>query len=228
MHFSAQMLLSTVNATRIRYYRISWYTRIRLNHTVNATQSIPFLIGSQESLSCREPQDVSKCDSKPCGLYATCTDTPGSYNCTCFDGFQGNGTDNCTAQMLLSTVNATRIRYTRMSSYTRIWYRRTVDAPHGIPFLIGSQESLSCRVSQYGAISFSGYRLRHLPYNSTSAKINFTGAVVAPYWFVKPATNYYRRYWTPKVSFELLNSRNHSSSSNWRAVKQIIEQEIRS
>uniref|UniRef100_A0A1I8F4L1 Uncharacterized protein n=1 Tax=Macrostomum lignano TaxID=282301 RepID=A0A1I8F4L1_9PLAT len=28
--------------------------------------------------------------------------------------------------------------------------------------------------------------------------------------------------------FELLNSRNHSSSSNWRAVKQIIEQEIRS
>uniref|UniRef100_A0A1I8J597 EGF-like domain-containing protein n=1 Tax=Macrostomum lignano TaxID=282301 RepID=A0A1I8J597_9PLAT len=46
--------------------------------------------------ACQEPQDVSKCDSKPCGLYATCTDTPGSYNCTCFDGFQGNGTDNCT------------------------------------------------------------------------------------------------------------------------------------
>uniref|UniRef100_A0A1I8J4A5 VWFD domain-containing protein n=1 Tax=Macrostomum lignano TaxID=282301 RepID=A0A1I8J4A5_9PLAT len=87
-----------------------------------------------------------------------------------------------------------------------------------------SQESLSFRVSHYGAISFSGYRLGYLPYNSTSAKINFTGAVVAPYWFVKPATN----YWTPKVSYELLNSRKHSTRSNWRAVKQIIEQEIRS
>uniref|UniRef100_A0A1I8J495 VWFD domain-containing protein n=1 Tax=Macrostomum lignano TaxID=282301 RepID=A0A1I8J495_9PLAT len=116
--------------------------------------------------------------------------------------------------MLLSTVNATST-----SDYD------IIHAPLGVPFLIGSQKSLTFQISNYGAISFSGY-LRYLPYNSITANVTFPGAVVAPYWFVKPAT--YGSDWIPKVSFELLNSRNHSSSSNWRAVKQIIEQEIRS
>ncbi|PAA75777.1 hypothetical protein BOX15_Mlig030817g1 [Macrostomum lignano] len=196
------------------------------------------------------------CSSMLCGQYAACTVAPGSYNCTCIDGFQGNGTDNCTdvneclnsskcdanadcinligsfdcickpgyygngtvcyPQMLLSTVNATNI-----SDYD------IVHAPGGVPFLIGSQEISSFQVSNFGAISFSVY-LRYLPYNSITAKINFPGAVVAPYWFVKPTPLYYRSDWTPKVCYELLNSSNHSSSSNWRAVKQIIEQKIRS
>uniref|UniRef100_A0A1I8J041 VWFD domain-containing protein n=1 Tax=Macrostomum lignano TaxID=282301 RepID=A0A1I8J041_9PLAT len=118
--------------------------------------------------------------------------------------------------MLLPTVNATNITD-----------HDIVHAPRGVPFLIGSHESSSFQVSNYGAISFSGY-LRYLPYNSITAKVNFPGVVVAPYWFVKPTPHYYRSDWTPNVSYELLNSRNHSSSSNWRAVKQIIEQEIRS
>uniref|UniRef100_A0A1I8GB96 EGF-like domain-containing protein n=1 Tax=Macrostomum lignano TaxID=282301 RepID=A0A1I8GB96_9PLAT len=199
---------------------------------------------------------AGNCSSMLCGQYAFCTVAPGSYNCTCIDGFQGNGTDNCTdvneclssskcdanadcinligsfdcickpgyygngtvcyPQMLLPTVNATNI-----SDYD------IVHASDGVPFLIGSHESSSFQVSNFGAISFSVY-LRYLPYNSITAKINFPGAVVAPYLFVKPTPHYYRSDWTPKVCYELLNSSNHSSSSNWRAVKQIIEQEIRS
>uniref|UniRef100_A0A1I8G9I7 EGF-like domain-containing protein n=1 Tax=Macrostomum lignano TaxID=282301 RepID=A0A1I8G9I7_9PLAT len=191
------------------------------------------LVGAGSCSLCRDSK------TSLCGLYATCTDTPGSYNCTCFDGFQGNGTDNCTdvneclsssicvanadcinligsfdcickpgfygngtvcyPQMLLSTVNATNI-----SDYD------IVHAPGGVPFLIGSHES-----------SF----FRYLPDSDIVVRANCTGAVVAPYWFDNSRTY---GSWTPKVYYELLNSRNHSSWSNWRAVKQIIEQEIRS
>ena len=35
---------------------------------------------------------ANKCDSK-----ANCTNTEGSYNCTCFKGYSGNGT-NCTGK----------------------------------------------------------------------------------------------------------------------------------
>ena len=37
--------------------------------------------------------DIDECSSKTddCSQFATCTNTDGSYECTCLDGYQGNG-----------------------------------------------------------------------------------------------------------------------------------------
>ncbi len=37
--------------------------------------------------------DIDECSEGPdaCHIYANCTDTPGSYSCTCNPGYQGNG-----------------------------------------------------------------------------------------------------------------------------------------
>ena len=35
--------------------------------------------------------DINECDDKPCGDSATCTNTEGSYICTCDKGFTGDG-----------------------------------------------------------------------------------------------------------------------------------------
>ena len=37
--------------------------------------------------------DIDECLSSPCHNNATCNDTDGSYECTCDDGFTGNGTE---------------------------------------------------------------------------------------------------------------------------------------
>ena len=41
--------------------------------------------------------DINECERDPtaCGKNALCNNTDGSYNCTCKDGFRGNGI-NCT------------------------------------------------------------------------------------------------------------------------------------
>ena len=36
--------------------------------------------------------DISECAASPCHLYATCTNTEGSYTCNCQSGYSGNGT----------------------------------------------------------------------------------------------------------------------------------------
>ena len=35
--------------------------------------------------------DINECFSKPCHIQATCTDTFGSFTCTCNTGYVGNG-----------------------------------------------------------------------------------------------------------------------------------------
>ena len=39
------------------------------------------------------PSDIDECELgiHTCHSNANCTDTHGSYNCTCIDGFEGNG-----------------------------------------------------------------------------------------------------------------------------------------
>ena len=38
--------------------------------------------------------DINEClaDRSPCDVNATCNNTDGSYNCTCKEGYTGNGT----------------------------------------------------------------------------------------------------------------------------------------
>ena len=39
--------------------------------------------------------DINECDTSPCSSDATCSNTDGSFQCTCNNGFSGNGT-TCT------------------------------------------------------------------------------------------------------------------------------------
>ena len=40
----------------------------------------------------------------PCHVDAYCDNTIGSYNCTCYDGYSGNGFDNCTGEWQKSSA----------------------------------------------------------------------------------------------------------------------------
>ena len=47
--------------------------------------------------------DIDECGEgggNDCSSNATCTNTPGGYNCTCLHGYTGNGT-TCTGKVLL-------------------------------------------------------------------------------------------------------------------------------
>ena len=48
-------------------------------------------------LACMHSTDVNECELEtyPCNSNANCTDTDGSFNCTCREGFEGDGF-NCT------------------------------------------------------------------------------------------------------------------------------------
>ena len=45
--------------------------------------------------------DVDECDigTYVCAQMATCDNTPGSYGCTCIDGYEGNGV-TCTGMLI--------------------------------------------------------------------------------------------------------------------------------
>ncbi|PAA78299.1 hypothetical protein BOX15_Mlig002447g2 [Macrostomum lignano] len=202
--------------------------------------------------------DVNECDSKPCGLYGNCTNTPGSYKCTCIDGFQGNGRDDCTdvneclsgAAKCDSNADCTNLIGTYdcvcksgyygnrsvcypetllpTSSATKIPYDDIVNAPSGVPFLIGDVESSVFGVGGNGLISFSNKTLFSYEFRSPRSLYQLTSPVVAPYWVREMVDVRDSDRWTTQAWYELLNSNSHSARANWRAVKQIIEQEIRS
>ncbi|XP_051131273.1 uncharacterized protein LOC127251579 [Andrographis paniculata] len=48
--------------------------------------------------------DVNECEKHPCGRNAICINTPGSYNCSCPNGFSGNATEVCVKP--LSSITA--------------------------------------------------------------------------------------------------------------------------
>jgi len=47
--------------------------------------------------------DINECDSaiSPCHRDARCTNTPGSFMCTCLEEFVGDGRDKCEGEYLL-------------------------------------------------------------------------------------------------------------------------------
>ena len=40
-------------------------------------------------------KDVNECRYRPCSVFGVCTNTPGSFSCSCRPGFKGDGF-NCT------------------------------------------------------------------------------------------------------------------------------------
>jgi hypothetical protein len=40
-----------------------------------------------------ETPDVNECKSRPCDIFSHCTNTLGSFRCTCFPGYEGNGVE---------------------------------------------------------------------------------------------------------------------------------------
>ena len=39
--------------------------------------------------------DIDECLNNTCHEYANCTDSHGSFECDCYDGFSGDGLTNC-------------------------------------------------------------------------------------------------------------------------------------
>ena len=51
--------------------------------------------------------DIDECELRihTCDSNANCTDTHGSYNCACIDGFEGDGF-NCAGSVLIIVLHA--------------------------------------------------------------------------------------------------------------------------
>ena len=45
--------------------------------------------------------DTNECDSDPCTMNAACDNTDGSFSCSCFEGFNGNGIILCEGELTL-------------------------------------------------------------------------------------------------------------------------------
>ena len=43
--------------------------------------------------------DINECDTSPCSSDATCSNTDGSFQCACNNGFNGDGT-TCTGKKI--------------------------------------------------------------------------------------------------------------------------------
>ena len=66
--------------------------------------------------------DVDECSSaNECHLDATCGNTIGSYNCTCQDGFEGDG-KNCTGKILLKSITTKSLQKKDLRNETTAVY----------------------------------------------------------------------------------------------------------
>ena len=48
--------------------------------------------------------DIDECLDYPCHSNATCVDAIGSFNCSCNEGFLGDGFNNCEGKIYLDLV----------------------------------------------------------------------------------------------------------------------------
>ena len=48
--------------------------------------------------------DINECLNNTCHEYANCTDSHGSFDCDCYDGFSGDGLTNCTSKTMVSHI----------------------------------------------------------------------------------------------------------------------------
>ena len=42
--------------------------------------------------------DIDECETNPCHSNASCTDSEGSFDCQCNNGYTGNGVSNCASR----------------------------------------------------------------------------------------------------------------------------------
>ena len=49
--------------------------------------------------------DVKECDQHPCGQHANCTNTPGSFDCICLDGYSNHTGSGCTGSDCSKNIN---------------------------------------------------------------------------------------------------------------------------
>ena len=64
--------------------------------------------------------DIDECQQKRCGTNATCTNTEGSFRCSCNDGYYGDGY-NCTGVPVFYSVFSTEILWSLQIK--RLWKR---------------------------------------------------------------------------------------------------------
>ena len=68
---------------------------INIQFTSMATPIIPDFITGEGEYTHYHFLDTDECQADPCDVNANCTNSDGSYACTCNVGYEGNGT-NCT------------------------------------------------------------------------------------------------------------------------------------
>ena len=72
-----------------------------------------------------QPVDINECELEtyPCHSNASCTDTEGTFNCTCNEGFEGNGF-NCTGTKFIihlhNYVHIYLCLHTSMNKFTDV------------------------------------------------------------------------------------------------------------
>ena len=74
--------------------------------------------------------DIDECISNPCDQNAICDNTIGSYDCACFDGFDGDG---MTCETTTTTTTITTTTTTTTTTATTITTTTTTMHPIGDP-----------------------------------------------------------------------------------------------
>lgn len=80
-------------------------------------------------LSCCLLLDVNECKERPCDVFAHCTNTVGSFQCSCFPGYEGDGftcrgNELIIQNYILCTTNAKIELFVVQSMSEQVIYKR--------------------------------------------------------------------------------------------------------